>query len=177
MKMAPGLFWGLLLILIGLSIILRVLFGVKFFGAVIALFLIFVGISMLIGKPWMFRSGKRDSDTIFEDRTIREMPGDETEYNVIFGRTVYDFTDQDFPDDKSVRIKVNTVFGSTTIKVDRNKPVMVRSDAVFGSSTMPDGNTVAFGSVNYSTDSFSTEKNHLLIEAPVVFGALHVKTE
>lgn len=177
MKMAPGLFWGMLLILIGLAIILRVLIGVKFFGALIALVLIFIGISMLIGKPWMFRSGKRDHDTIFEDRKVHEIPRDETEYNVIFGKTVYDFTDVDFTEDKSIRIKVNTVFGSTVIKVDRSKPIRIKSDAVFGSSTMPDGNTVAFGSVNYTTESFSSEKNHLYIDAPVVFGSLHIRAD
>ena len=177
MKMAPGLFWGLFLILIGLAIILKVLLGVKLFGAIVALFLIFVGISMLVGKPWMFRAGKRDRDIIFEDRTLNENPVDGSEYNVVFGRSVYDFTGITFPDDRSVRIKINTVFGNTNIKVDRNKPVRIKSDAVFGSSTMPDGNTVAVGSVTFETDSVSTGKNHLYIDAPVVFGSLRVIAE
>jgi len=132
---------------------------------------------MLIGKSWIFYSKKYERDTIFEDRTFREAPRDNAEYNVIFARSAYDFTDVDFTDNKSIRIKVNTIFGSTTIRVDKNKPVRIKSDAVFGSSTMPDGNTVAFGSVNYSTDSFSTEKNHLYIEAPVVFGSLNIRGE
>lgn len=177
MKMAPGLFWGLLLVLIGLAIILRVLLGIKLLGAVIALFLIFIGISLLLGKSWMFNPGKRDRDIIFEDRTIREIPQDSAEYNVIFGRSVYDFRDIDFTGNRSVRIKVNTVFGSTIIRVDRNKPIRIKSDAVFGSSTMPDGNTVAFGSISYATDSFSTEKNYLFIEAPVVFGSVNIRGE
>lgn len=175
--MAPGLFWGLFLILIGLAIILKVLLGVKLFGAILALFLIFVGISMLVGKPWMFRAGKRDRDILFEDRRVTETPVDGSEYNVIFGRSAYDFTATRFPDDRSIRIKINTVFGNTNIKVSRNTAVRIKSDAVFGSSTMPDGNTVAFGSVTYETDSFSTGKNHLYIDAPVVFGGLHVITE
>ena len=58
MKMAPGLFWGVLLVLIGLAAIFRVVFDVNLFGVLFALFLIFVGISLLVGKPWMF-TGKK----------------------------------------------------------------------------------------------------------------------
>ena len=175
--MAPGLIWGLFLILIGLAIILRVLIGVKLFGAIIALFLIFIGISILTGRSWIFHGRNDKGNTIFDEQTVKESPSDQSEYNVIFGRSTYDFTDVTFPNDKSVRIKVNTVFGSSLIKVDRNKAVRIKSDAVFGSSTMPDGNTVAFGTVNYETDSFSAGKNYLYIEAPVVFGSLRIIEE
>ena len=39
------------------------------------------------------------------------------------------------------------------------------------------GNSVAFGSIQYATDSFGVALNQLIIDAPVVFGALQVRTQ
>src|SRR5512145_140258 len=98
MKMAPGLFWGVLLVLVGLAAIFRVVFNVNLFGVLFALFLIFVGVSMLVGKPWINRVHNKDEkNNIFEDRAVTEQPHDNSEYNVIFGRSVYDFRNISFP--------------------------------------------------------------------------------
>lgn len=178
MKMAPGLFWGVLLVIIGLAIIFRVIFNVNVFGVLFALFLIFVGVRMLIGKPWVTRTHCGDErNTMFDERTVTEQPEDNAQYNVIFGRSVYDFRNITFPDNEPIRIKVNTIFGNSVIRINRNTPVKIKSDAVFAGATMPDGNTVAFGSIQYSTDTFGVALNQLIIDAPVVFGALQVKAE
>jgi len=177
MKMAPGLFWGVLLVLIGLAAIFRVVFDVNLFGVLFALFLIFVGISLLVGKPWMFHRSRGDNHILFEERSVHAQPPDNSEYNVIFGKSVYDFRDITFPDNRPVKIKVNTVFGNTVIRVSRKTPVKVQSDAVFASASMPDGNSVAFGSIQYNTDTFAVNLNHLFIEADVVFGAVEVRAE
>jgi len=177
MKMAPGLFWGVLLVLIGLAAIFRVVFDVNLFGVLFALFLIFIGVSMLVGKPWMFRGHKDEKTTMFEDRSLKEQPKDRAEYNVIFGQSVYDFRDIQFPDNEPIRVKINTIFGNSVIKISRNTPVKIKSDAVFAGASMPDGNTVAFGSIQYATDTFGVALNQLIIDAPVVFGALQVKIE
>jgi hypothetical protein len=170
MKMAPGLFWGVLLVLIGLAAIFRVIFDVNLFGVLFALLLIFVGVSMLVGKPWMFHHRRDDHNTMFDDRAVIEQPKDNSEYNVIFGRTVYDFRDIKFPDNEPIRIKINTIFGNSVIRISHNTPV-------FAGASMPDGNTVAFGTIQFATDTFGTALNQLIIDAPVVFGALQVKAE
>jgi predicted membrane protein len=177
MKMAPGLFWGVLLVLIGLAAIVRVVFDVNLFGVLFALFLIFAGITLLVGKPWIFHRHKCERDTMFEERTVNEQPRDNSEYNVIFGKSVYDFSNISFPDNKPIRIKVNTVFGNTIIRISKNSPVKIKSDAVFASSSMPDGNSVAFGTIQYATDNFTVNPNHLYIEADVVFGSLKIMIE
>ncbi len=178
MKMAPGLFWGILLILLGLAIILRVLFDIHIFGVFFALFIIFIGISMLVGRNWMFRPHQTTgNDVIFDDRTFSETPHDGTEYNVIFGKSTYDFRNAVPANDNPLRIKINTIFGSTTVRISKDKAVRIKSDAVFGSSVMPDGNTVAFGSIGYATDSVSVGNNYLFIEAPVIFGSLRFVEE
>jgi len=177
MKMAPGLFWGVLLVLIGLAAIFKVVFDVNLFGVLFAFFLIFVGVSMLIGRPWMFHHKKGERDIMFEEKKVYEQPNDNSEYNVIFGSSVYDFRNVQFPDNEPIKIKLNTVFGSSVILIDRNTAVKVKSDAVFAGASMPDGNSVAFGTIQYQTDSFAISINHLYIEAPVVFGSLQVKAE
>lgn len=177
MKMAPGLFWGVLLVLIGLAAIFRVVFDVNLFGVLFAMFLIFVGITMLVGKPWMFHQRKGERDVMFEDRSVQEQPSDHSEYNVIFGRSVYDFRDITFPNDEPISIKINTIFGNTIIRINKDMPLKIKSDAVFASSAMPDGNSVVFGSIHYNTDSFAIKTHHLYIDAPVVFGSVMVKAE
>jgi hypothetical protein len=42
---------------------------------------------------------------------------------------------------------------------------------------MPDGNSVAFGSIQFATDTVATSLSHLFIDAPVVFGAVQVVAE
>ena len=175
--MAPGLFWGVLLVLIGLAAIIRVIFNVNLFSILFALFLIFVGITLLVGKPWMLHMHKGERDIMFEDRTVYEQPRDNSEYHVVFGKSVYDFRNVSFPDNKPINIKVNTVFGNTIIRISKNTPVKIKSDAVFASSSMPDGNSVAFGTIQYATDTFAVKLNHLYIEADVVFGSVQVMVD
>jgi hypothetical protein len=174
MKMVPGFFWGLVLIFIGLAIIFRVVFDVNLFRIIIAVLIILFGIRILVGKNWMPDRSGRKRDTIFSDRNYNEIPKDKTEYNVIFGKSVYDFTGQDSTVREPVRIKINVVFGAAVIKINPDMPVRIKSEAVFGGSRMPDGNTVAFGSINYSTRSFSENTPHLYIESNVVFGGIEI---
>lgn len=177
MKMAPGLIWGVLLVLIGLAAIFKVLFDVHLFGILFAIFLIFIGISLLVGKPWMFRANSDEKNTMFADRAVNMQPQDHGEYNVIFGRSVYDFRNIKFPDNEPIRIKLNTIFGNSVILISKNSPVRIKSDAVFAGASMPDGNSVAFGSIQYATDTAGVTLNQLIIDAPVIFGALQVKAE
>jgi hypothetical protein len=117
---------------------------------------------------------KGTQDTIFSDRNYNEIPADKTEYNVVFGKSVYDFSGPDSILHETVRIKIKVVFGAAIIKINRDMPVRIRSEAVFGGSRMPDGNTVAFGSINYNTRSFSENSPHLYIDSEVVFGGIEI---
>lgn len=174
MKMAPGFFWGLILIFIGLAIIFRIVFDVNLFRIVIAVVIILIGIRILLGKSWIPERSKKDKDTFFSERTYKEMPADRTEYNVIFGKSVYDFTGMDVKLQETVSIKINVIFGAAIIRINPDMPVKIKSEAVFGGSRMPDGNTVAFGNITYNTDSFKREDPHFYIESDVVFGGIEI---
>ncbi len=177
MKMASGFFWGLILILIGLAIIFRVVFDVNIFRIIIAVAIILLGVKILLGNKWSPGKSKKERDVMFSDRIYRESPHDKTEYNVVFGKSVYDFTDMDPVLQETVRIKIDVVFGSAVIFINPQMPVRIKSEAVFGGSRMPDGNTVAFGSISYNTDSFKRDAPHFYIESDVVFGGVEVRAK
>jgi len=80
-----------------------------------------------------------------------------------------------FPDSLTLRIKINTVFGGSQILVNPNVPIQVNSNTVFAGTKMPDGNTSAFGSLNYETDTAKRGKAKLIIETNTVFGGLQIK--
>jgi hypothetical protein len=177
MKMAPGFFWGIVLIFIGLAIVFRVVFDVNLLRIIIAVAIILFGIRILIGKNWTSERTRKERDNIFSDRTYREIPKDKTEYNVVFGKSVYDFTSMDPFPKEDIKIKVDVVFGAAILKINRNMPVRIKSEAVFGGSRMPDGNAVAFGTITYHTDSFKRDAPHLYIESNVVFGGIEFFAE
>jgi predicted membrane protein len=174
MKMGPGLFWGLILIIIGLSIMFKVLFNISIFRIVIAVVLILIAIRILIGKPVM-HTDDNDNVVMFGERVYQMQPVDNTEYSTVFGKTTYDFREVRNLDELHTKLKFNTVFGSTEILLPDSIPVKVKAEAVFGTAEMPNGNSVTFGSTHYSTEDIMTEAQLMEIEANVVFGGLNIR--
>ena len=66
--LASGVFWGSVIILFGVSIILNAVFGISIpvFRVVLALILIYFGIKILAGGA--FHNDKKDA--IFDEKTI-----------------------------------------------------------------------------------------------------------
>ncbi|MGD2035042.1 MAG: LiaF-related protein [Bacteroidales bacterium] len=173
MKMGAGLFWGIILIAIGLSIIFKVIFGISIFRIVIAAALILLGIIILIGKP-VFHSDKDGNDVVFGERTFQSSHIKTSEYNTIFSKSIYDFRDSDSLSPGTTKLKFNTVFGNTDIVLPGNIPLQVKADAVFSSAGLPDGSSVAFGSANYKSQGYDSSSSRLYIEVSVVFGGVDI---
>jgi predicted membrane protein len=175
MKMAPAVFWGILLVLIGLSIIFRIVFDVNLFRVLFAVILILIGIKILVGGKGIFNIRSASKDVIFNERTFAETPENKAEYNVVFARSVFDYRKTGFRGGRPAKIKINTLFGSTVIKVDEDTPVKIKVNAVFAGAKLPDGNTIVFGSGYWQGGTREPEGNYLIIDADVVFGSLEVK--
>ncbi len=174
MKMGAGLFWGIILIVIGLSIIFRIIFGISIFRVVIAVIFILIGLKILIGRPFIhYEEG--ENNVIFRERRYVNVPVDGMEYNTIFGKAVYDFRDITALSNQRTKITFNTVFGSTEVLLSPSLPVKIKTDAVFSAASMPNGNSAAFGSTRYSSVNVSDSASVLEIEAHVVFGGLVVR--
>ena len=177
MKMGAGLFWGAFLILIGLGIVIRVVFNINFpiMKFIIAFFFIFIGIKILIGN-FSFRGRTSDGNTtIFSESKTYGMDEDYKEYNVIFGSSIIDMRDIDLLGG-SKEIKINTIFGGSVLKIDENTPVKIKAETVFGNADLPNGNTAAFGTAKYESETFRKDTNYLFVKVDVVFGDFKVKS-
>lgn len=175
--MGAGVFWGALLILIGLALIIRFVFNVDFpvFKVLLALLFFYFGLRILFGSFGLFRFETGPDDVFFSEREFYE-PEHNKEYNVVFGQGNFDFTRVDLSQG-TVNIKIGTVFGGTKVKIDRDMPVKIVADAVFAGAEMPDGSTAVFGSTSYQSETFNPDSNHLKIKLDVVFGGVEIKRE
>ncbi len=177
MKMGAGLFWGALLILIGLGIVIRVVFNINFplVKFVIAFFFIFIGIKLLIGNFNFWHGHVDENTTIFSESRIDGQDENFKEYNIIFGSSIIDLRNIDLSEG-SKEIEINTIFGGTILKIDEKTPVKIKADVVFANAKLPNGNTASFGTGRYESDTFNRDTNHIYIKADVVFGDLKVKS-
>lgn len=166
-----GVFWGAILILLGISIILRSLLHINIpvFQLLIAFFFIYIGISILSRGFYYKKSPKT---IVFEEREVEGKPHEK--YDVIFGRGEIDLSKVSL-EKGNVRVSVNTVFGSGVIRLNPQIPAEIIVSSVFAEAKFPDGNSIFMGRYIYRTKEFKKEENHLIVDADVVFGALEIK--
>jgi predicted membrane protein len=167
-----GLFWGGILILLGVSVVLNALFRVRipFFRLFLAFLCFYIGVSVLVGPGSM----RRSSDTVvFESRKMSGLvPGGK--YDVVFGEGDFDFSGTELKEREN-RVEVTTVFGGSEIWIDQDVPTRIEVSSAFGEARLPDRNSVVFGSRTYESPGYRSDTNHLLIKAAVVFGDLEIR--
>jgi len=163
-----GIFWGIVVVLLGLSIILNVVAGVKipFFRIFFGLLLIYWGVSLLIGARF-----HRSGTAVFSDADIKATAAGKQD--VIFGRAAVDLSGIVLKPGAN-RYEVNTVFGASVIKLDRTMPVKVAASAAFAGVKLPDGGSVAFGESGWRSPGLKEDSTYLLVKTDVVFGATEV---
>ena len=111
MKMSffcSGMFWGSILILLGISVVLKAVFHINLpiFRLAFAAFLIYCGVKVLMGGQW---GRVAHTGTIFFSQCSTPMSSKDNEYNIIFSRGVVDSTILDlYNPDKPVT--VNTIY-------------------------------------------------------------------
>jgi hypothetical protein len=174
MKMGPGLFWGLILIIIGLSLLFKVFFGISVIRLILGGVIILVGLKVLIGGP-IFNSYRSENSVVFGEQKNTSPPIHKKEYNTAFGTTVFDYSHIEQLDELHTKVVYNTVFGTTVIHLPKDIPVKIKIDAVFSSGVMPNGNNISFGTSHYKSPNIMSESQLLEIEAHVVFGSLVFK--
>jgi len=176
MHIGPPIFWGLFLIVIGFALIIKYVFNldIPVGKIIIALFFIFIGIKLLVGQTKFFHTSKKETDIIFNDARLNGKDISASEYNVLFGKLVLDLRDIELSD-LPKRLEINTIFGATEIFINDSLPIYIKTEAVFSGVKLPNGNTVTFGSSEYSTFTYNPSDNFLMIKGDVIFGGLEVK--
>jgi len=173
--MGGGLILGIILILIGASLIVKAVFhiDIPMVKVIIAFLFIFVGIKILVGN-WdthVFRSGP--NDVILGQATFVHEHVVPKEQNIIFGHGTIDFRQVDI-NLLPAEIEINNVFGGCDILIKKELPVKIKIDAAFAGVSLPNENTTVFGSSFYQTSSFDETKPYLLIKANAVFSGLKI---
>jgi hypothetical protein len=169
-----GIFWGSVLILLGISVIVRIMFHIHIPLAriIFALILIYFGVRVLVGGSWCKWNGNNGSTVLFNE-VKTELSHDSTEYNIIFGKGVVNLADVSLAE-KGKRVKVNTIFGAGEIRVSPAVPAVIRVNSAFAGARMPDGNIISFGQYVYKTKAYSDTAKALIVDATVVFGGLEI---
>lgn len=155
-----NLFWGILLVLWGISMILRG-FGISlplakvFFAVIIILF----GIKLLVGGSWKMKTGGIHS---------RSVKGDKIEYTTLFASQNIDLKHVR-PGDKPIEVTV--VFGSAYVELPADVVFEVEPTTVFGSMITPRQSHFGFGD-NRQVFNEGSSGEKVFIEANSIFGRL-----
>ena len=171
--LSSGLFWGVVLILMGISLIFKHVFHIdlylfRVFGA---LFVIYLGINILTGGTFLpghsnNSEGDRSGDVVF-GRINFGKAKNRAEYNTVFGRG-------ELVIDENTRgpIELNTVFGWSVLRVDPSVRVDIELVSVFSGVFLPDGSIVSFGKTHHRAGP--GQKTPVEIQCNTVFGKLEI---
>ena len=167
-----GVFWGVMLVLLGISMIVKTLFkiDVPIFRLIFALIIIYWGVKMLFGTSLR---KSNDNNVIFDNSRISQVV-DGGEYNVIFGKSVIDLGSIDISE-QSAEVEVNVIFGSGEIYLDSEIPAKINVTTVFAESSLPQGSINFIGDHIYKSSSYIEGENYLKIELNVIFGSVIVR--
>jgi hypothetical protein len=172
--LASGVFWGGILILWGISLILSTVFHIHipFFRIVFALIVIWVGVRLLTGGRSFCRTGRTVvfAETAFPASPIRNS------YEVVFGEGSVDLTGAAAEKAKGP-VAVNVVFGSAIVKIDPKHSIRITATTAFGHVSLPDGGTAAVGTSSWESKSAKGKEGVLEIKLSAVFGNIEVRTE
>jgi predicted membrane protein len=165
-----AMFIGLFFLLFGLSIILKAVFKIDLpvFRVLIALFLIYLGVKMLF-TDYSFRmhaepfTDKRTA--VFAEGDFKAGKESHQSYSVVFGDGKLDLTEAQADD----AVEVHSVFGNMDVYLDPKKLTQVRANSVFGEVSMPDGQSVSFGSLQARVPDQPGDPK-LRVHAHCVFG-------
>ena len=166
--MNQSLIWGTILVLMGLSLILKSLFHITipllrpFFGCV----LIYLGLSVMMDP---FNESPDKKTVIFGKSTVQVAEAIKT-YNITFASGVIDISALPVAEPKVVT--VNTVFGSGELILNPAVPTKIIVNALCARAALPDETLVSFGRNTYKT--VDDKEPLLTIHLNVVFGNIDV---
>lgn len=169
--MFTGVFWGVVLICIGVLAILKSVFNINvpIFRSAVALLIIYIGLSILVNGFYF----ERQKQSIMFDSYNIEVSDSHAKSDIIFGSGTIDFSDFALTEEHPKQ-EVNIVFSSGRIELPAGLPAKVVVSSAFGSANLPDGNSISFGEYTYKTSSYKEGENFLYIKANVVFSSLKV---
>ena len=162
------MFFGILLLAIGLIIIVNVMFGIHLpvFRIIFGLFLIYLGFKVIFGVPWRPAEWKgQEGSVVFNtaDMVLSESDTLPDSFDVVFGSSKIDLRSLKNLGDK--KVEVNAIFGEVVLILPKALRLESKISSVAGQVTLPKANV----------EAATGESLHL--EANAVFGSITVKRE
>ncbi len=173
--MDSKVFWGLVIILIGVSIIINHVFKVDFplFKVIIALIIIYFGFSILFGSFKFNKASSGDFSHYFTSKNYEPAKIDgNMEFNCVFGSSKIDLRRTVFTG-QSLEIEINSIFSSVQVYLPQNLNIDVKASSAFGSVRSPGNRQDGIGDQRYTVRG-GVPGEKLLIEANAVFGSLNL---
>lgn len=177
--MGSKMFWGVFFIAIGVILILNFVFGLNLpiLRTLFAVFLIYTGFKILFGNFGMeFRKYKSDTQAIFTESDFKYSEEKDNSFSTVFGHSRLDLTNSDILKMRD-SIEINTVFGSTRVKIPKDFPMKVKAEVAFGRVLFPTKEFNALGETTFTSDNFKSDLPYLNIKAHAVFGDIRFETE
>lgn len=193
-RMLLGLIIGVLLILLGISQIAETLFNlhIPVFGIIFGLFLLYLGVQFITGFSFWPKSAYTEnidsqnchgtctgSSQFSIDEATLNAQKSPLDYKTVMGKSLVDLTHLSA---ESIRatgtqliVNVDTVFGQTVVKLNKDIPVRIIAKGGFAKVTTPDNSSMVFGTHTYN--SHINEQPLMVIYTSTIFGKTKITVE
>ena len=166
-----SLFFGSLLILWGLSLIIEAIFGVSipFIKIGFAALLIYAGAILIKG---LYPAPTQKTIFMAREKSSSEFQ----EYKIVMGEGIIDLSSLSTHEDQPKRITIHVILGSCTIKLNPDVKTIIHANSVLSGVSLPDKTVVAFGTYTYSSDK-EHAKPALIIDVTAVLSSVEAKNK
>ena len=164
--LSSGIFWGFIVILFGVGILLKSVFhiNIPFFKIFVGIVVILFGISIIFDAVKFKKIEAVFGDYNFNSGTI------EKEYNIVFSKAAMDISNFDFSNYNGEFIKINSVFSSSEIYLSRDFQYEIRAESSFGTVRLPNGESVSFGNIARLENAENSGLKRINLHVSSVFG-------
>lgn len=169
-----GIFFGTLLVLWGLSLIIEALFGISLpiLRIGFACILIYAGLVLIKG---MYEAQQQKAIFFSQETVKADRYNNQQYYKIVFGQGTIDLSQLDTSGHaEPIRIQVYTLFGKAILQLDPQVPTLVNATSVMSSVSFPDKTIVSLGNYRYQTGT-NDQKPQVIVDATAVFSALEVR--
>lgn len=169
-----GIFFGTLLVLWGLSLIIETIFGISIpiVKVGFACLLIYGGLILIKG---MYEVSQQKTIFFSQETVTADKAKAQNSYKIVFGQGTIDLSDiADATSSEVVNVQIYTLFGKAILKINPDISTIVNATSVFSSVTFPDKTIISLGNYRYSSGN-TEQKTKIVVDATAVFSAFEVK--
>lgn len=169
--MISSMIWGVALILLGLSLIIKTIFGISipFLRILIGILFLYAGISLITGLDSY--SNKQVRTIIFKKDEL-QVQYPYRSYNILFANGIIDLSLLQLT--QATTIDINVLFGLGVIRVSSKIPTAIYAESFVGGLQLPDETIINWGKKRYF---IGADKHSALLHlnAKAVFGNLIIE--